>query len=79
MRMKFGDMEAGQRFSDGRRTFIKLQTVLPSGYRQIHQRVVNQAPDGTILDKPTALSFNSVDNNGGPSNCPDWVEFTLLD
>ncbi len=79
MRMKFGDMKAGQRFSDGRRTFIKLQTLLPSGYRQIHERVIVRNPDGTMMDKPDRIYFNSVDNDGGPANCPDMVEFTIIE
>jgi hypothetical protein len=78
--VKFGEMSAGQRFTDGRRNFIKLQTLLPSGYTQIHQRVVNRNPEGFELESPTALEFNSVDlDDGGPAKCPDWRPFQLLE
>jgi hypothetical protein len=68
--MKFSDMPQGTHFTDGRRNFIKLQTLLPSGLTQKTYRL----PEGC----ETPLECNSVDYKGSHATCPDWLEFKLL-
>jgi hypothetical protein len=72
MKQKFEDIPQGTHFSDGRaepRKFIKLQTVLPSGCAQtIHREVAG-----------VKLSGNAIDYKGTLANCPDWLEFEILD
>jgi hypothetical protein len=79
-KMKFREMKAGQRFSDGRRTFIKIQQILPSGYTQRFVRILDLDPYQNKLDANDGVPFNSIDEDGGvPANCPDHVEFILID
>ena len=77
MIMKFGDMPQGTHFKElnGHRKFIKLQNMLPSGLRQITQRVVWNV-DGTLSEP---ISCNSVDYRGIHARCPDWLEFEVID
>lgn len=71
MRMKFSDMKQGTHFTDGTRKFIKLQTLLPSG---LTQKTFRQ-PEGF----KSLLECNSIDYDGTHAECPDWLEFTILE
>lgn len=71
---KFGDMKAGTIFNDGYRNFIKLNPVYGSGLIRQHFHRSPNMPEGF---KSSDLPFNSVDFDGNPANCPQWLEFTL--
>lgn len=67
--MTFGEMPAGTHFVDRHnRKFIKLMTVLPSGI----PIEFSGNSDGYIR------KVNSIDYDGTPANCPDWVIFEIL-
>lgn len=84
--MKFGEMRYGQWFREGgkdRRTFIKIQNILPSGIQIIHKSVVardhfydngeKMATKGEVTSY-----FNAIDQDGVLACCPDWVEFEII-
>lgn len=77
MILKFEDIPYGSIFQEGggRRKFIKVQDILPSGLiSNNYRRVTN--PDGTIS---APLPFNAVDlNTGCTANCPDWLEYEIV-
>lgn len=89
-KMKFGDMKSGQWFreirGDGKekRIFVKLQNVLPSGIKVAGTTRVTEdrfyasgekmATRGEIFGE-----YNSIDSQGVPGRCPNWLEFELLD
>jgi hypothetical protein len=72
--MKFGEMKQGQHFQEanGRRKFIKLQTVLASGLTQTNGRMVHDSKD-------RFLDYNAIDYGGCGGKCPDWLEFELIE
>ena len=74
--MQFGDMVQGTHFKEGngKRKFIKLQNVLPSGLSQKTYRSVIR--DDSDVKK--YIECNSIDYDGIHSTCPDWLEFEVI-
>lgn len=87
--MKFGEMPYGQWFrelrSDDPRVFVKIQNVLPSGIQVLYMKKVAKDHfflSGEKMDSGGKIIngyFNSIDLDGIPGTCPDWVEFELID
>jgi hypothetical protein len=73
-RAKFGAMEAGTIFNDGSRNFIKLKNTYASGLPRVFTHTIKSR---AFCGERGNLEFNSIDFDGDPANCPDWVEFSL--
>ena len=76
--MKFGDMPSGTLFQetkDNPRKFVKLLTHYPMIYEDGNQKEIQYWCES---DNPIK-NFNSVDFNGSPSSCPDWLEFEVFE
>lgn len=84
MKMKFSDMHYGQWFKEVRnknaRIFIKLQNILPSGTPVIYNSYAAEDYLNTKKgEKLNSYPFNSVDIDGIPACCPDWLEFEIIE
>jgi hypothetical protein len=82
--IEFGAMPYGTWFTDGSRTFVKLQDVLPSGIRVCYDSFEVEADDEADSREVTAgrrassMHYNAVDTRGIPGCCPDWLKFRVV-
>lgn len=67
--MRFAEIKGGEWFTDGKNTYLKLQTALPNG---IQTEFYNKIGDIDIL-------FNSVDQSGNVARCLDWLDYELVE
>ncbi len=79
-RVKFVDMPFGTWFTDGRRLFVKLQSMLPSGIIPIYLSIEadnRHKKAWPVSGGPFHIGFNAVDSEGITATCPGWLEFTV--
>ena len=70
--VQFKDIPDGTNFMDGcGRAYVKLQSLTASGNKQTHNRVVEGSE--------TLLPFNSVDDCGFATKCPDFLLVEVID
>lgn len=78
---QFKDIKSGEKFTElsGRRTFIKLQDTLPSGIKVEYGSFCKEDCQFAKKGDHITSKFNSIDENGIPGNCPDWLEFDVIE